>query len=70
MNGRYPMSLWLPGDALADDHEPTLEPSFTPGGYTLWFGLAVGDRCTERLPVKTGPSDGCNRINGGILRVR
>lgn len=69
LNGRYPMSLWLPGDVLADDHELTLEPNFTPGTYTLWFGLAVGDRCIDRLAVKSGPSDGCNRIDGGVLRV-
>jgi len=67
MNGKYPMSLWLPGDLLADDHEFKLEPNFTPGTYTIFFGLFVGD---TRLKVKSGPSDGDNRINGGALRVQ
>jgi hypothetical protein len=67
MNGKYPMSLWLPGDLLVDDHEFKLEPNFTPGSYTIYFGLFVGD---TRLKVKSGPNDGDNRINGGPLRVQ
>jgi hypothetical protein len=67
MNGKYPMSLWLPGDVLADDHEFKLEPNFTPGNYQIFFGLFVGD---TRLKVKSGPSDGENRVNGGPLRVQ
>ncbi len=67
MNGKYPMSLWLPGDLLLDDHEFKLEPNFTPGSYTIYFGLFVGD---TRLKVKSGPNDGDNRINGGPLRVQ
>ena len=66
MNGKYPMSLWLPGDLLVDDHEFKLEPNFTPGTYAIYFGLFVGD---TRLKVKSGPNDGDNRINGGSLRV-
>jgi 4-amino-4-deoxy-L-arabinose transferase-like glycosyltransferase len=67
MNGKYPMSLWLPGDLVVDDHEFKLEPNFTPGTYTIYFGLFVGD---TRLKVKSGPNDGDNRINGGPLRVQ
>lgn len=67
MNGKYPMSLWLPGDLLLDDHEFKLEPNFTPGSYTIYFGLFVGD---TRLKVKSGPNDGDNRVNGGALRVQ
>jgi 4-amino-4-deoxy-L-arabinose transferase-like glycosyltransferase len=66
MNGKYPMALWLPGDLLVDDHEFKLEPNFTPGTYSIYFGLFVGD---TRLKVKSGPNDGDNRINGGPLRV-
>ena len=67
MNGKYPMSLWLTGDLLMDDHEFKLEPNFTPGSYTIYFGLFVGD---TRLKVKSGPNDGDNRIDGGPLRVQ
>ena len=67
MNGKYPMALWLPGDLLVDDHEFKLEPNFTPGTYTIYFGLFAGD---TRLKVKSGPNDGDNRINGGPLKVQ
>jgi 4-amino-4-deoxy-L-arabinose transferase-like glycosyltransferase len=70
LGGKYPMSLWLPGDVVTDDVELKLEPNFTPGTYTLWFGLAAGDGCNDRLAVKSGASDGCNRVNGGPLRVQ
>lgn len=67
MNGKYPMSLWLPADIVVDDSEFKLEPNFTPGTYTIYFGLYVGD---TRLKVLSGPNDGDNRINGGPLRVQ
>jgi 4-amino-4-deoxy-L-arabinose transferase-like glycosyltransferase len=67
MNGKYPMALWLAGDLLVDDHEFKLEPNFTPGTYEIYFGLFAGD---TRLKVKSGLSDGDNRINGGPLRVQ
>ncbi|HVJ89238.1 MAG TPA: glycosyltransferase family 39 protein [Labilithrix sp.] len=65
--GKYPMGLWLKDDVVMDDHEFSLEPNFSPGPYTLWFGLFVGD---SRLKIKSGPSDGDNRVNGGTLRVQ
>jgi hypothetical protein len=65
--GKYPMSLWLKDDLIMDDYEFTLEPNFSPGPYTIWFGLFVGE---SRLKVKSGPSDGENRVNGGTLRVQ
>ena len=68
--GKYPMNLWLPGDVVVDETDVKLEPNFTPGTYTIWFGLAVGDGCNDRLRVKSGASDGCNRVNGGPLRVQ
>jgi hypothetical protein len=70
VGGRYPMRFWLPGDVIVDDAEVKLEPNFTPGTYTIWFGLAVGDGCNDRLRVKAGANDGCNRIDGGPLRVQ
>lgn len=66
-NGKYPMSLWLKDDVVVDDHEFTLEPNFTPGPYTNYFGLFLGE---TRLKVKSGPTDGENRVNGGPLRVQ
>ncbi len=67
LSGKYPMSLWLPGDILVDDSDFKLEPNFTPGTYQIFFGLFVGD---TRLKVLNGPNDGENRIIGGDLRVQ
>jgi 4-amino-4-deoxy-L-arabinose transferase-like glycosyltransferase len=67
LNSKYPMSLWLKDDLIVDEYDVSLEPNFTPGAYTIYFGLFVGD---TRLKVKSGPSDGDNRINGGQLRVQ
>jgi 4-amino-4-deoxy-L-arabinose transferase-like glycosyltransferase len=67
MDSKYPFSLWLTDDLLVDDAEIALEPNFSPGPYTLYFGLYVGE---TRLKVKSGPNDGDNRINGGTIRVQ
>ena len=67
MDGKYPFALWLKDDLLVDDYEFGLEPNFSPGPYTIYFGLFVGE---TRLKVKSGPNDGDNRINGGLLRVQ
>ena len=65
--GMYPMSYWLKGDIIMDDHEFTLEPNFSPGPYTLFFGLFIGE---TRLKLTSGPGDAENRVNGGSLKVQ
>jgi hypothetical protein len=67
MDGKYPFALWLKGDLLVDDYEIQLEPNFSPGTYELYFGLFVGE---TRLKVKSGRSDGENRIKGDTLKVQ
>jgi hypothetical protein len=66
-DSKYPMTLWLKDDVVLDDHEFTLEPNFSPGPYNIFFGFFLGE---TRLKVKSGPSDGDNRVNGGTLRVQ
>lgn len=66
IDGRYPMSLWQPGDIVVDDHEFQLEPNFTPGDYTVYFGFFTGE---TRFKVTRG-SHHENRVIGGPLRVR
>jgi hypothetical protein len=67
MNGKYPFSLWQKDDLLVDDVEMTLEPNFSPGQYTIYFGLFLGE---TRLKVTSGPNDGENRVVGGAIRVQ
>lgn len=65
--GKYPLSMWNRDDYVVDDHEFTLEPNFTQGTYTIYFGLYSGE---TRLKVKSGPHDGENRVVAGALNVQ
>jgi hypothetical protein len=68
---RYPLRYWRSGDVLVDEFEVTLGGNFTPGAYALRYGF---DRLPcegkARLPVKSGPHDGDDRIIGGDIHVR
>ncbi|MCC6554045.1 MAG: glycosyltransferase family 39 protein [Polyangiaceae bacterium] len=66
LEGRYPMSLWQPGDIVVDDHLLQLEPNFTPGDYTVYVGFYSGD---ARFRVTSGTEQD-NRVIAGPLRVR
>lgn len=65
--GKYPLSMWNRDDVVVDDHQFKLEPNFTQGSYTIYFGLYSGE---TRLKVKSGPHDGDNRIVAGTLAVQ
>jgi 4-amino-4-deoxy-L-arabinose transferase-like glycosyltransferase len=65
--GKYPFAYWLKGDVIVDDYEMTLEPNFTPGPYTIYFGLFLGE---TRFKILSQPNDGDNRIIGGTLVVQ
>ncbi len=67
LDGKYPFALWLKDDLVVDDYEFSLEPNFSPGTYTVFFGLFVGE---TRMKVVSGPNDHDNRIDGGPLRVQ
>lgn len=66
LEGKYPFHLWRVGDFIVDVHPFELEPNFTAGAYTVFFGLFRGD---QRLAVKRGGGDD-NRVNAGTLQVR
>jgi hypothetical protein len=66
LEGKYPFHLWHVGDFVEDRHTFELEPNFTGGTYTVFFGLFRGD---QRLEVKR-PSAEENRVNAGPLEVR
>jgi 4-amino-4-deoxy-L-arabinose transferase-like glycosyltransferase len=66
VDGKYPMNLWLPGDVVVDDVEFQLEPNFTPGDYTVYFGFFSGE---SRFRVSRGPQHE-NRVVAGAIHVR
>ena len=57
------MTYWLRDDVLMDEYEFSLEPNFSPGPYTLYFGMFIGE---TRLKLTSGPGDAENRVNGGF----
>jgi hypothetical protein len=67
LGGKYPMVLWGKGDIVVDEHVFSLEPNFSPGAYTIFFGLFSGE---TRMKVTSGPADNENRVNAGALRVQ
>ena len=64
--GKYPPSLWLPGDFIADRHVIHLPPNFRSGSYRLLFGLFDAD---HRLEVRHGLHED-DRVVAGTLTVR
>lgn len=66
LEGKYAFHLWKQGDFVVDIHPFELEPNFTAGTYTVFFGLFRGD---QRLEVKRGGGND-NRVNAGPLEVR
>ena len=66
VDGKYPINLWQPGDVIVDDLEFQLEPNFTPGDYTVYFGFFSGE---SRFRVTRGPQHE-NRVVAGAIHVR
>ena len=66
VGGAYGMLRWRPGDVVVDVYDLVLEPNFTPGDYTLYFGFFSGK---DRLAVSRGKHHE-NRVVGGVLTVR
>jgi hypothetical protein len=66
LDGKYAMSLWRAGDVVVDDLPFQLEPNFTPGDYTIYFGFFSGD---NRLKVTRGQHQD-NRAIAGAIHVR
>jgi hypothetical protein len=66
MGDKYPMTLWQVGDCLVDDYSFALEPNFTPGDYTMFYGFFVGN---TRMKVTRGEHQE-DRVNAGPLHVQ
>ncbi len=67
VEGRYPPKLWQSGDVIADTQELRVPANFRPGDYVMYVGWFSGG---ERLKVDSGPEDGLNRVDAGVLPVR
>ncbi len=66
LSGVYPMRLWQPNDTIVDCVRLTLDQSYQPGTYQVFFGFFRG---SQRLLVTSGAHEE-NRVRGGALVVR
>ncbi len=69
VRGKYATNLWQKNEIIKDSHLQVIPENATPGTYTIWLGLYIGD---ERLPITTGQKphhDGSNRIRVGTITV-
>lgn len=67
VQGRYPTKLWEKGDIIVDRQELLVPANYLSGDYVMYVGLFSG---SKRLPLKSGDTDGENRLNAGTLTVR
>jgi hypothetical protein len=63
----YPVTLWEPGDIIADAQKIDVPASSHGGEYKILMGFYSGD---TRLPIRQGPNAGENRARVGVLRIR
>lgn len=67
--GKYPTTLWLPGDIVVDAFDFKLEPRYGSGVHELYFGLWQNG-ADKRMKVVSGPADNANRVKTEGLRVK
>jgi hypothetical protein len=63
----YPVTLWEPGDIIADSQKIDVPASSHGGEYKILMGFYSGD---TRLQIRQGPNGGENRARVGVLRIR
>jgi hypothetical protein len=67
VGGKYPVSQWKPGEIIKDEHTITLPATWAFDSVLVYSGLWRGP---TRLAVKSGPSDGSNRILAATIPVK
>jgi hypothetical protein len=66
LQGKYPLHMLLPGDFFADRHRFSVDLTFAPGRYHLYYGMF---RDSRRLKVVSGKHND-DRIEGGAFVIR
>jgi hypothetical protein len=67
VDGKYPVRLWDPGDVIVDEQKVDVPANFRGGDYNIYMGFYSGE---SRLSLESGPNDGSNRVNAGVLRIQ
>jgi 4-amino-4-deoxy-L-arabinose transferase-like glycosyltransferase len=69
LDGKFPTTLWSPGDYITDVYEMMAERATTPkGSFTVWMGFWPGGD-GKRLKATSGVSDGQDRVRLGTVTV-
>ena len=66
VGGKYPVGQWKAGQIIRDDHTITLPATWSHQSVIVYTGLWRGP---TRLSVKSGPSDGQNRVLAATIPV-
>ncbi len=65
--GKYPISQWKPGEIIRDQHTVGLPGNWTADSVLVYVGAWRGQ---PRMPVKSGPNDGNNRVLAATIPVK
>jgi hypothetical protein len=68
VNGRYPTTLWMPGEIVVDDYALIVQPDAPLGQYVIEVGL-YDPATMQRLPVYDPTGSTGDRILLGSLQV-
>ena len=66
VGGKYPVSQWKPGEIIRDQHTVAVPASWSHESLLVYVGLWRGP---TRLAVKSGPSDGADRVLAATVPV-
>jgi len=65
--GKYPVDQWKAGEIIRDQRTVTLPANWTASSVQVYVGAWKGQ---TRLAVKSGPSDGANRVLALTIPVK
>ncbi|HEY2903211.1 MAG TPA: carbohydrate-binding family 9-like protein [Polyangia bacterium] len=67
VKGKYPINRWKAGEIIRDEHTVHVAPSWSLPTMNVYVGLWRG---ATRMPLKSGPNDGDNRILAATVPVK
>ena len=65
--GKYPVDQWKAGEIVRDQRTVTVPANWSAGSLLIYVGAWRGQ---TRLAVKSGPSDGTNRVLAATIPVK
>ena len=69
MRGKYPTTLWQPGDFIADDWSTVVPRDAASGVYDVFIGFYIGEERLEWSGGNTTAHDGKDRVRVGSIVI-